>query len=441
MNERLDYPRTFTLGLGFFAISLCWALYNAFVPVFLSNVLADTALKGTLIGLIMTFDNIAAVTLQPYFGAASDRTWNEYGRRMPYILVGMPLGAVFFALVPVFRSSLAAMMTALIAMNLVMSIFRAPTVALMPDITPPALRSKANGVINLMGGLGALLAFFVGSRLYKINPTLPFVFAGILMILITLVLRWRIREPEVVEGVGEDGQTVGILDALGEVRRDPDRSAMHMLLAIFFWFIAWNGIEAFFTLYGKDVWGISESSGALYLGFFSLALVAFAIPAGFLATSIGRARTIKIGIVGLAVCLAIIGLVGSDSLGRPVLGLLNGLFFAGSVGADGQLAIVGAMLARASIIVPAVLALAGMFWAAININSYPMVVDMAARSKTGAYTGLYYLFSSLAAITGPPVFGFLRDLFGMRTLFPFAVLCTLVALIFMTQVKRGEPEA
>lgn len=441
MNERLDYPRTFTLGLGFFAISLCWALYNAFVPVFLSNVLADTALKGTLIGLIMTFDNIAAVTLQPYFGAASDRTWNKYGRRMPYILVGMPLGAVFFALVPVFRSSLAAMMTALITMNLVMSIFRAPTVALMPDITPPALRSKANGVINLMGGLGALLAFFVGSRLYSINPTLPFVFAGILMILITLVLRLRIREPEIVEGVGEDGQTVGILDALGEVRRDSDRSAMHMLLAIFFWFIAWNGIEAFFTLYGKDVWGISEASGALYLGFFSLALVAFAIPAGFLATSIGRARTIKIGIVGLAVCLAIIGLVGSDSLGRPVLGLLNGLFFAGSVGADGQLAIVGAMLARASIIVPAVLALAGMFWAAININSYPMVVDMAARSKTGAYTGLYYLFSSLAAITGPPVFGFLRDLFGMRTLFPFAVLCTLVALIFMTQVKRGEPQA
>lgn len=441
MKERLDYPRTFTLGLGFFAISLCWSLYNAFVPVFLDNVLADTALKGTLIGLIMTFDNIAAVTLQPYFGAASDRTRNKHGRRMPYILVGMPLGAVFFALIPAFRSSLPAMMAALITMNLAMSIFRAPTVALMPDITPPALRSKANGVINLMGGLGALLAFFVGSRLYRINPTLPFAFAGILMIISALVLRWRIREPEVVEGVGEDGETVGILDALGEVWRDPDRSAIYMLLAIFSWFVAWNGIEAFFTLYGKDVWGISEASGALYLGFFSLALVAFAIPAGFLATSIGRARTIKIGIVGLAVCLAMIGLVGSDSLGRPVLNALNTLFFSGSVGADGQPAIVGAMLARASIIVPAVLALAGMFWAAININSYPMVVDMAARSKTGAYTGLYYLFSSLAAITGPPVFGFLRDLYGMKSLFPFAVFCALVALVFMTQVKRGEPQA
>ena len=440
MNEKLDYPRTFALGLGFFAISLSWALYNAFVPVFLDNVLADTALKGTLIGFIMTFDNMAAVTLQPYFGAASDRTWNRHGRRMPYMLVGMPLGALFFALIPLFRSSLVSMMTALIAMNLAMAIFRAPTVALMPDITPPTLRSKANGVINLMGGLGALLAFFVGSRLYTVNPVLPFVFAGVLMILITLVLRWRIREPQTVEGAVGDGETIGILDALGEVRSDPDRSAMHMLLAIFFWFIAWNGIEAFFTLYGKDVWGISEASGALYLGFFSLALVAFAIPAGFLAAAIGRARTIKIGIVGLAVCLSIIGIVGSDSLGQPVLALLNRVFYAGSVNADGQLTIVGAMLARASTIVPAVLALAGMFWAAININSYPMVVDMAARSKTGAYTGLYYLFSSLAAITGPPVFGFLRDFFGMRALFPFAVLCALVALVFMTRVKRGEPQ-
>ena len=112
MTHKLDYPRTFTLGLGFFAISLSWALYNAFVPVFLDNVLADTALKGTLIGFIMTFDNIAAVTLQPYFGAASDRTWNRYGRRMPYILVGMPLGALFFALIPLFRSSLVTMMMA-----------------------------------------------------------------------------------------------------------------------------------------------------------------------------------------------------------------------------------------------------------------------------------------------------------------------------------------
>ncbi|MCR4426900.1 MAG: MFS transporter, partial [Firmicutes bacterium] len=123
---RLDYRRTLILGFGFFAISLSWALYNAFVPVFLDTLLVDVAMKGFLVGAIMTFDNIAAVTLQPFFGAASDRTWNRYGRRMPYILVGMPLGALFFALIPAFRSHLYALIVVLVLMNVSMTVFRAP---------------------------------------------------------------------------------------------------------------------------------------------------------------------------------------------------------------------------------------------------------------------------------------------------------------------------
>lgn len=402
MGNRLDYPKTFVLGLGFFAISLCWSLYNSFVPVFLDNALGDVALKGTLVGIIMTFDNIAAVTLQPYFGAASDRTWNRHGRRMPYILVGMPLGALFFALIPFFRHSLVPMITVLLIMNVSMAIFRAPTVALMPDVTPPELRSKANGVINLMGGFGGLLAFFVGSVLYRMSPTYPFIFAAVLMVFSVAMLKWRICEPKVTEGSGGQEEPVGILQAFKDVLADPDRSALRMLLAIFFWFIAWNGIEAFFTLYAREVWNISEATGALYLGFFSLALVACAIPAGFVATAIGRAKTIRIGIVGLAACLWGLSMVSQG-------------------------------------LVPVLLALAGAFWALININSYPMVVDMATRSKTGAYTGLYYLFSSLAAITGPPIFGVLKDILGMRTLFPFSVLFAVVAFVFMMGVRRGDP--
>ncbi|MEA4882569.1 MAG: MFS transporter [Clostridia bacterium] len=405
---KLDYGRTFILGLGFFAISLSWALYNAFVPVFLDGLLADVAYKSTLIGIILTFDNIAAITLQPYFGAKSDRTWNAHGRRMPYILVGMPLGALFLALIPVFRSSFLAMITTLVLMNISMAVFRAPTVALMPDITPSPLRSKANGVINLMGGLGALLAFFIGSLLYRANKGFPFYFAAVLMILSTVALRLWIKETPAVEGTEKGDEAVGILGALREVFSDEDRSARAMLLAIFFWFVAWAGIEAFFTLYGKSVWGISEASAAFYLGFFSLALVLSSIPAGILATSIGRGRTIKIGIVGLAASLAALGFIGSGVKG-------------------------------VSIIVPAILVVAGIFWACININSYPMVVDMASRSKTGAYTGLYYLFSSMAAITGPPLFGLLKDILGAGSLFPFAVLCTLAALFSIGMVRKGDP--
>lgn len=438
-DGRLNYTRTLLLGLGFFAISLCWTLYNSFVPVFLDDALAGAGLKGTLIGVIMTFDNIAAVTLQPYFGAASDRTWNRFGRRMPFIIVGMPLGAAFFALVPLVRYSLVPLIGALLLMNLAMAVFRAPTVALMPDVTPPPLRSKANGVINLMGGLGAMVALFGGSALYRLNPVYPFVMAAALMILSVVVLRRAIREPERVEGTdGGPGRSVGIMGALADVVRREEKSAMRMLLAIFFWFIAWNGIEAFFTLYGREVWGIPESTGALYMGFFSVALVAFSIPSGFIATSVGRARTIRMGLAGLALCLVGLGLMAHDSLGRPIIEALNGILGLG-LDASGQATLMEAMLANTGIIVPALMGAAGLSWALININSYPMVVDMADGAQTGAYTGLYYLFSSLAAITGPPVFGLLRDAFGTRALFPFSVVCVIVASVFMAGVRRGDP--
>lgn len=438
-SDRLNYRRTFLLGLGFFAISLCWTLYNSFVPVFLDGALADAALKSTLIGVIMTFDNIAAVTLQPHFGAASDRTWNRFGRRMPYIMVGMPLGAAFFVLVPLVRYSLALLISALVLMNLCMAVFRAPTIALMPDVTPPRLRSKANGVVNLMGGLGAMIALFAGSALYRLGPAYPFMMAAVLMILSVVVLRRTIKEPTHVEGVGDSSSgSVGILEALASVVRQREKSAMRMLLAIFFWFIAWNGIEAFFTLYGREVWNVSEATGALYMGFFSVTLVAFAIPSGFIATAVGRARIIRIGLTMLSICLVGLGLLAHDSLGRPIVEAINGVLGLGC-DAAGQARLLGAMLANIGIIVPALMGLAGLSWALINTNSYPMVVDMAVRAQTGAYTGLYYLFSSLAAITGPPVFGLLRDALGTRALFPFSVVCVIVALVFMAGVRKGDP--
>ncbi|MEW6227215.1 MAG: MFS transporter [Bacillota bacterium] len=145
---RLNYGRTFVLGLGFLGITLSWSIYNSYVPIFLSELLKDAAYRTTLVGLIMTFDNIAAITLQPYFGALSDRTWTRVGRRMPFLLVGVPAAAVFFALIPFARIALAAMIPIIIVMNVAMAAFRAPTVALMPDITPSPLRSKANGIIN-----------------------------------------------------------------------------------------------------------------------------------------------------------------------------------------------------------------------------------------------------------------------------------------------------
>lgn len=161
--------KTWLLGFGFFSISLGWSLYNGFVPFFLNDYLASTA----LIGFLMTLDNYIALFLQPYIGSLSDRTSTRYGRRMPYLLIGIPCAALFFALIP-FHTGLITLIIFMVCMNLSMAIYRSPTIALMPDITPPSNRTKANGIINLMGGLGAILAFSIGAYLFHIDESLPF---------------------------------------------------------------------------------------------------------------------------------------------------------------------------------------------------------------------------------------------------------------------------
>jgi len=152
---KINYSRLFVLGLGFMSISLTWALYNSYVPVFLDAALPAMAFKGLAIGFIMTLDNIASITLQPFFSAMSDSTWGRYGRRMPYLMAGIPVAAVAVTLIPLLRDNMTLMIASIVIMNVSMAVFRAPTVALMPDITPREQRSKANGVINLMGAWAA----------------------------------------------------------------------------------------------------------------------------------------------------------------------------------------------------------------------------------------------------------------------------------------------
>lgn len=397
---KLDYRKTFVLGLGFLGISLSWSIYNSYVPIFLADLLKDTAYRTTLVGFIMTLDNIAAITLQPYFGAKSDTTWTRFGRRMPYLLIGVPIAAVAFALIPYARFSLVSVIIVVGIMNVAMTVFRAPTVALMPDITLSSLRSKANGIINFMGGLGALLAFFVFSSLYRADPAFPFLVTAALMILIVVILFFTIRESQKIES--SEDKSVGIVQAMIEVWTDQDKSARNMLLAIFFWFVGWSGIEALFTLYGVEVWGMTPDQAAFSLGFFSLSFLVFAIPSGFIATAIGRKKTILAGVAGLGLVIAAL------------------------------------RFANPGITLQALLLIGGLFWALVNINSYPMVVDMTSGVRTGAYTGLYYFFSSLAAIVAPPLFGRFMDAFGYQALFPCACVSIIVAFLFMMNVNRGE---
>ena len=166
---KLDYRKTFLIGFGFLASSLAWSLYNAYVPTMLEE---RFALSTTVIGTIMTIDNFFGIIFQPVVGILSDRTHTRFGHRMPWIMVGLPICAVLFAIIPQMYT-LAAMMAVLIGFNFVMSLWRSPVIALMPDVTPRPLRSKANGVINLMGGLGSIIAFFFGGKQPARPPMRP----------------------------------------------------------------------------------------------------------------------------------------------------------------------------------------------------------------------------------------------------------------------------
>jgi len=398
--KSFNYGKIFVLGLGFLIITLTWSIYNAYVPPILERLLTHLPYTDTAVGFIMTFDNIAAILLIPWFGAMSDRTWTRFGRRMPFLLVSIPIAALFFALIPFAGYSLAVVIPVIIIMNLAMAAFRAPTIALMPDLTPSEYRSKANGIVNLMGGLGALLFYFGFTAVMGVSAS--FVAGGAIMIAVLAALLIVIREPQ-DRFEKTEKREAGIVKSLFAILREKNGSTRFIFFAIFMWFVGWNGVETFFTLYGMDKWGIEESQAAFYLGFFSLSFLLMAVPSGFIATAIGRKKTILAGLVGM--CL----MLGSFYFATPIV-LAIGLLISG-----------------------------GVFWALININSYPMVSDMSPVGKLGTYTGLYYFFSMLAAIIAPPIFGMVMDILGTRmVLFPMAAVAYLVALFLMTRVQGGE---
>ena len=413
---RFSYGKIFLLGFGFFGVSVIWATYNAFVPIFLQE---KFGLQPALIGFFMTLDNIAALFIQPYAGAWSDRLRTPIGRRMPFILIGAPIGAIAFGFIP-----LAAILPLFVACTttllLSMALWRTPVVALMPDITPSPKRSQANGIINLMGGVGSIIAFLGGASLYELNPAFPFWLGSGLVILAAILVFLFIREPKMPDISSEESPS--IIASLRTIIADPDRSALRVLLAILFWFVAYNAVEAFFTLYAVNHLNMTEADGTRLLGQLSLLFVIFALPAGFLGSRIGRRVTISIGIVIMTVCM----------LGMYILPVTTLTTVLTKLPVLGQVPIVGVILM-----------VAGISWACININSLPMVVDMTTAARLGTYTGLYYLFSTFAAIAGPNINGWVIQLSGNNysTTMLAAPIFMVLALLMMIGVRRGEATA
>lgn len=404
-KEKLSAGRTFLLGFGFFGVSIIWALYNAYVPIFLKDTFH---LSSSLIGLVMVIDNILAIVLLPYLGALSDRTRTRLGRRRPYILAGSLLALVFFVLIPWANAyqRLGLMMLTIVLMNLSMALFRSPVIALMPDITPSRFRSQANGIINFMGGLGALLVYFGGKPLYDRRPSLPFLVGGLVMFAASLLVVLFIREKLPARAGKERFSLTGSFRALTANLQDVfrgEKSLLFVLLSILCWFIGYNAVETFFTSYAKYHLGLKESTGALILGFYSVTFMVGSLGAGFVGSRLGRRRTIRAG-------LAVVGAM-----------------------------LVAALFVRGFLPLALLFALGGLGWSLVNVNSLPMVVDMTTLEKVGGYTGLYYFFSQAANIVAPPAAGALIDALGYPSLMVFSAVMFALSILLMSRVRRGEP--
>jgi maltose/moltooligosaccharide transporter len=412
--SRFPIIQTFLIGLGLFGVSVIWGIYNAFVPLFLEK---KFGLSPHMIGFFMTLDNIASLLIQPPVGTLSDSIRTPIGRRMPFILVGAPLGAIAFGIIPL-AAALPLFVACTSTLLLSMAMWRTPVAALMPDLIPSKFRSQANGIINFMMGVGAIAAYFGGATLYDLNPNYPFWMGSALVIGATLLLFAFVREPKNV--TEEIKETVPpFLESLQILFKEREKSALFLLLTLFCLMLGYSAIEGFWTLYGTNHLKVTESSATKLLGQMSLVFVLAALPIGYLAGSLGRKRTIGVGLWLMTLLLIAIFITPASTLTTPLF----------------SLPILGVVP-----VVGVILMFLGVAWAMIIIHALPMIVDMTDQSKLGTYTGLYYLFSTFAAIIGPILNGVIVQLSGKNynIVMISAAFWMIVAIVFLTRVKRGE---
>ena len=420
---------TFLIGFGFFTMGLMDPLYDTYLPAFLGRYISSK----TLVGAVMTLDNVLQLFLIPVVAVWSDRTRTRIGRRMPFILVMLPASAVFFGLIPWSAGvSLGALITMIFLLNLFKTSVRGPVVALMPDTIPGEFRSEANGVINTMGGIGTIIGALALARLMDLDVVLPvigrtkdmlpFPIAGLFVIFAVVVLFLFVRERN------HDGEAVEkrvpVIASIKAVVAQEDKSALYILVSLFLWFSAHAGVVLFLGLYVRDVLGASSGQMALPQGVAGISYALTAIPMGYVAHKYGRRATIRACLVGLF-CLT--GLFTLLNLIGPSIGL---------TGAPAFYLFMGLMLVY------------GVFWGSVITNSFPMLWQMSTFGNIGIFTGLYYTFSQAANILAPPITGLIIDLtllfkpapqYQYTGIFAFACVLQVAAFLMMAKVRKGEP--
>lgn len=421
MKRKVALLKILLIGFGFFGVSVLWSLYNADIPIILKS---TYGLSYAASGWVMNLDNILAVTLVPVVGFWSDHTWTRIGRRMPFIVSTMPVGAILFAIVPwiplwmeTAASSLAVFVLMLFLVNVCVGISRSPIAALMPDVVPPEERSPANGVINVVGGCGSLLVYFVVGKVSAGNRPLGFAMASIAVLVATAVVFLTIHEPrDALDRQPPRSQRMDF-SLLRRLWTPQYHNLLLVCLAIFCWSMAYSAVETFYPVYmtlegpsarSSVEWLVTrsgvETNVKFNLGVLAAAFMVFAIPAGYIGKALGRKTTIIVGLVGVAAMVLLLAF-------RIVSPVETAVFIA-----------------------------VGFSWALVNINSLPMVLDMGDLTLIGSLTGICYLFSQAANIVSPPLVGCIADIAGgsMSIMFPYAGVFFALAVVCMLLVRSGD---
>jgi maltose/moltooligosaccharide transporter len=421
MATKFNYSKTLLLGFGFLGISIIWPIFNQYLPIFLQagnpefeqQLIAEGRSIPDIVGFglapslalfIMTWDNLLNMFIQPWVGAKSDQTWNRFGRRKPWILVGAPIALLGFIFIPVAQSLLAIAVFILIT-NLGMALFRSPTVSWLGDLFEPDDRSKANGIINLMGGIGGLLAYFGGGILFNsFGRSAPFAAGAAVAALALIVVFVYVKEPEKIQ-LESSVKQPGLLDNIKALMDNHDKSGILVLFGILLWFMGFNALETGLSSFAVFTLGMKAGTASIYTGLVTVTFILFAIPAGNFGTRYGRAPMIRVGLIGLSVLM-----------------LLGYLFI------------------QSTLTFAIVLVLTGIFWAMVNVNSLPLVYDHGDEKRIGAFTGLYYFSSQFAAVLGPTLGGILVDVMGnqYRWLWLFAAFFMAASLAVMFNVRRSK---
>ena len=406
---KLNYKRTVLIGMAFLTISAFWQMYDNVIPLILKNTFG---LGETVTGAIMAADNVLALFLLPIFGALSDKVRTPIGRRMPFIITGTALAFIFLMILPFADNTmnLSLFVVGLFILLISMGTYRSPAVALMPDLTPKPLRSKANAIINLMGAVGGVFTLVMIKILVGKGDRPDyyplFLAVGILMIVGVTLLFITIKENKLrqeieIDEVEETAEEASVVS--GPLPKDVKKSLIFILMSVAFWFIAYNAVTTAFSRYATEVWGLEGGGYADCLMIATVAAIISYIPIGMISSKIGRKKTILIGIVLLGSCFLVAGLY-------PTYHVTMVIFFG----------------------------IIGFAWAAIGVNSYPMVVEMSKSGDVGKYTGYYYTFSMAAQVITPILSGALLEHVSYRTLFPYSVAFCILAFITMSQVKHGD---